>query len=398
MTQTLTSIERFYRYYLLLIAVVAISCKKEAGLVNLPPPDQSTSPFVKELYAQWVSYAKEHPDEASLKPNEKLDWKKIILRISSDTRRSINYYVPILNDNQPCNKALELSFGAEKNIFQAAVRTYLAPSATAGSSSEARRLQTILYNFSVMGLNIPKAAIDREKKIQEEIKQKNIASVKKQKISLAMKDRAILSVTQSSRECETTVNFDFYYIFTYNSPYSGYDVQIANYFRNEVLSYMKYGMYLDYDVPTYGGQNELTFYNISDNNQLGNMIRAALDHGAFATQSNYNLIDSYISSYYYDVLHSTCGSTGGGGGPSTGGVNAQDPGDSYEVESFNDGIDLAEKLDCFNSVPDNSNTIYTAKICADLPDNSEPLALIGPDRVGHAFITLTKTNGANSIT
>ncbi|RLJ72003.1 hypothetical protein [Pedobacter alluvionis] len=104
MTHTLTSIQRFYRYYLLLIAVVAISCKKETRLVDVPPPDQSTSPFVKELYTQWVSYTKDHPDEASLKPNEKLDWEKIVLRISSDAKRSINYYIPILKTTSLATK------------------------------------------------------------------------------------------------------------------------------------------------------------------------------------------------------------------------------------------------------------------------------------------------------
>lgn len=327
MTYTSTSIQRFYRYYLLLIAIFAISCKKEAGLVNVPPPDQSTSPIVKELYAQWVSYTKDHPTEASLKPNEKLDWQKMALRISSDAKRSINYYIPILNDNLPCNRALELSFGTEKSIFQAAVRTYTTPSAKSGSSSEARRLQTILYNFSAMGLTIPQTVIDREKTIQQELKRENTASKKNQKISFATKDRSVSSVTQSPRSCQTATTFDFYYTFS-GYPWNEYSVynnhiQIANDFRSEVFSYMKNVMNLDYDMPMYGAQNNnLTFYNISDNDQLGDMIHIALDHAAGVTKTYYSLQQSSVGYYFYDVLHSTCGASSGGG---TGGSGIPSP-------------------------------------------------------------------------
>nr|WP_315418261.1 hypothetical protein [uncultured Pedobacter sp.] len=371
MTQTLTSIQRFYRYYLLLIAVIAISCKKETRLVDVPPPDQSTSPFVKELYTQWVSYTKDHPDEASLKPNEKLDWEKIVLRISSDAIRSINYYVPIINDNKPCNKALELSFGTEKNIFQAAVRTYIAPSATAGSSSETRRLQTILYNFSTMGLTIPQTAIDREKTIQKEVKQKNIASVKNQKISLATKARSGSSITQSIRACETAITFDFYYQFS-GYPGDEYSVQtkstsIANYFRNYVFSYMKNGMGLDYDMPMYGYKNDMVFYNISDNDQLGDRIHLALDRAAYGTKVYWNLMDSYVGIYYYEVLHSTCGvSSGGGGGtPGTPTITAEELPEAVPVANNIPKIqDIKKYTKCF---ADGKPATYKMTIFVDQP-------------------------------
>jgi len=89
---------------------------------------------------------------------------------------------------------------------------------------------------------------------------------------------------------------------------------------------------------------------------------------------------------------------GGGGGGNSNSPTAEDPGDTYEVETLTDSISLKKKLDCFKGVPDNANTIYTARIYADLPNDANPNALIGPDRVGHAFVTLIKTNGSNSIT
>ncbi|RLJ72002.1 hypothetical protein [Pedobacter alluvionis] len=172
-----------------------------------------------------------------------------------------------------------------------------------------------------MGLTIPQTVINREKTIQKELKQKNIASVKNQKMSLT-KDRAGSSVTQSIRSCETAITFDFYYQFS-GYPWNEWDVkkysdQIANYFRSNVFSYMKYGMYLDYEMPMYGYKNDMVFYNITDNDQLGNMIRIALEHAANATKEYYNLLESDASYYYYDVLYSTCGVSGGGGGGTPG--------------------------------------------------------------------------------
>lgn len=41
----------------------------------------------------------------------------------------------------------------------------------------------------------------------------------------------------------------------------------------------------------------------------------ALNQGAGATQSFYNLLESTVGYYYYDVNYSTCSSSGGGGGP-----------------------------------------------------------------------------------
>jgi len=187
MTQSLTSIQRFYRYYLLLIAIVAISCKKQADFVDVSQPDQSASSFVKELYAKWTAYSKDHPVVASLKPNEQLDWKNIVIRISTNAERSINYYVAVTENNQPCVKALELSFSSEKNNFQANMRNYTAPSPSAGSSSEERRLQTILYNFSMMGLTIPQNIINQEKIIQKKLNDEHIASARKKQCRSLLK-------------------------------------------------------------------------------------------------------------------------------------------------------------------------------------------------------------------
>ncbi|MBE5320737.1 hypothetical protein IM793_16325 [Pedobacter sp. MR2016-19] len=352
-----------------------------------------------------------------------MDWEKIVLRISSDAKRSINYYVPILNDNQPCNKALELSFGTEKNIFQATVRTYITTSATAGSSSETRRLQTILYNFSTMGLTIPQTVINREKTIQKELKQKNIASVKNQKMSLTTKDRAGSSITQYIRTCETAITFDFYYQF---SGYRGdeYSVQnksveIANYFRTLVFGYMKNNLNLDYEMPLYGHQNDMVFYNITDNDQLGNMIHVALDYAAYTTGSFWNLQQSWVGYYYIDVLYSTCGGSSGGGGgtPGTPTITAEELPEAVPVANnipkiqdikkytkcFADGKPATYKMTIFVDQPvkgqgDWYNIILpTGGVVTNNPYNVPTgiiFSTINGDNfdVGHTFVTFEKNN------
>jgi hypothetical protein len=84
---------------------------------------------------------------------------------------------------------------------------------------------------------------------------------------------------------------------------------------------------------------------------------------------------------------------GGGGGGGIDNFNDENPVNYFELESTEDGINLKDKIDCFKNVPDNSNTNYSAKLCTDLPNNNNPNALVGSDKVGHAFVTITKTNG-----
>lgn len=90
------------------------------------------------------------------------------------------------------------------------------------------------------------------------------------------------------------------------------------------------------------------------------------------------------------------GSGGSGGGDDT---NVEDPGEDYELLVTQDPVDLKKRLDCFNNIASNGNTTYSIKICADIPVNGNPKALLNPDREpGHTFLELTKTNGGTSVT
>lgn len=111
----------------------------------------------------------------------------------------------------------------------------------------------------------------------------------------------------------------------------------------------------------------------------------------------------YVSDFSYqevciDVWFPDPPNPGGGGGGG-GGFNAEDPGELYELTIIAESTDLVKRLQCFNGVPTNSATIYSIKICSDIPVNSNPNALLDANRIpGHTFIELTKTNGTNSVT
>jgi hypothetical protein len=61
-------------------------------------------------------------------------------------------------------------------------------------------------------------------------------------------------------------------------------------------------------------------------------------------------------------------------------------------------IDLTQLFNCFNQIPDNG-AFYSIKIYADVPVNDHPYFLTdGGFNPGHSFISLTKTNGSQSIT
>ena len=91
------------------------------------------------------------------------------------------------------------------------------------------------------------------------------------------------------------------------------------------------------------------------------------------------------------------GGPGGGGG---GGEYQPDP-NVIEI-NFDDAlttepIDLLKYLNCFNQIQ-NLGATYSIKICAQLPVDNNPVQIIDGLATGHAFLTVTKTNGMSSMT
>lgn len=96
------------------------------------------------------------------------------------------------------------------------------------------------------------------------------------------------------------------------------------------------------------------------------------------------------------------GGTGGGLPPviieDPGSFNQEDPGDYYTLKIIADSIKLANRFECFNNVPDNGSTVYNVKLYTELADKNRPGALLNSSLIpGHTFITMTKTNGAITV-
>jgi hypothetical protein len=81
-------------------------------------------------------------------------------------------------------------------------------------------------------------------------------------------------------------------------------------------------------------------------------------------------------------------------------------GNALEILEFEDNdweskpaADIVKIFNCFDLVPSNSATTYEMTLNADIPANTDenvPVTLNG--NPGHAFLTITKTNGTQSIT
>ncbi len=100
---------------------------------------------------------------------------------------------------------------------------------------------------------------------------------------------------------------------------------------------------------------------------------------------------NYNTNYTYTYQTTDPGTYGyGGGGAQV--VNLQ----AFEFLS-GPAANLQKLMNCFNSVPTNSSTKYSLTLHADIPDNNDPNIVAVGTTPGHAFVTLTKTNGTTSV-
>ena len=99
-----------------------------------------------------------------------------------------------------------------------------------------------------------------------------------------------------------------------------------------------------------------------------------------------------LSSFTNEIIKILCG-----GGSS--GSEYQEPQEEDLVFLFEnkDSVDIRKIFKCFDNIP-NSGATYSIKLCTNIPDITNPSSLhknLGP---GHAFVSITKQNGAQSIT
>ncbi len=87
---------------------------------------------------------------------------------------------------------------------------------------------------------------------------------------------------------------------------------------------------------------------------------------------------------------------GGGGGSSTPPVVTIDP----DAPENKDRIEPKKYTDCFGTIPDNSTTLYTVTISADLPTDGHPEIFYNWDErfPGHAFVELSKSTPYGGVT
>lgn len=91
----------------------------------------------------------------------------------------------------------------------------------------------------------------------------------------------------------------------------------------------------------------------------------------------------------------------GGGGSEGGNVSSYIPNQNTINVNFDElttaPIDLSKLLNCFKYIQDLDAT-YSITICAQLPIDGDSWPVIPSLATGHAFLTITKTNGNSSIT
>ncbi|WP_423737893.1 hypothetical protein [Chitinophaga caseinilytica] len=96
----------------------------------------------------------------------------------------------------------------------------------------------------------------------------------------------------------------------------------------------------------------------------------------------YQTTDPYIYGY----------GGGGGGGSSTAVVELA----PVEILS-GPSVDLNKRINCFGNVPTNASTTYSMTVYTDIPEDGNPTTVLYGTNPGHAFVTLTKTNGSTSV-
>lgn len=88
---------------------------------------------------------------------------------------------------------------------------------------------------------------------------------------------------------------------------------------------------------------------------------------------------------------------GNGSGGDNGNSNYLQP-NTY-IFQLQENIKLQDYFKCFEKVSSTSTTLYSLSLNADLPNNNDANWLINSSlNPGHAFITLTKSDGTNSVT
>lgn len=120
------------------------------------------------------------------------------------------------------------------------------------------------------------------------------------------------------------------------------------------------------------------------------VVSSSYSSGGISWSTWMSILAMFDMGSQYDYLsYDFSGGGGGGGGSSTPPVVTIDP----DAPENKDRIEPKKYTDCFGTVPDNSTTLYTVTISADLPTDGHPEIFYNWDErfPGHAFIELSKS-------
>ncbi|EHQ25539.1 hypothetical protein [Mucilaginibacter paludis] len=323
------------RSFLLLVSLILIcysACKKE----HYPPQLSSTSikdPFIASLAEKLSTYDKSFID--SINQLGKIDWTKVIVRHTSSGEMPVNFILPIIKGDQPCNQVIEFGFSKDKKFVKATIRKLETAVLSTSSSNkqmitEQERTEHILYHFSQRGVRVSNSIIEAEHQRAQlyTLNKKNVLkspSVGKQNNSI--------DNPPPINYCQTQLIFDFYISYhievdgsgsssDYDGAYSKWiegmepstiQFEISNYFFAYLMS--NYIPYLTDQSSSY--TNALFIYNMDDTNgQLGYFIQDALQHAMQQVQMEYapQMWSIGLSYFNYSTRSNCNGSTTADGG------------------------------------------------------------------------------------
>ncbi|EHQ25530.1 hypothetical protein [Mucilaginibacter paludis] len=319
------------RSLLLLVSLILIcysACKKDHDLPQLSSASIK-DPFIASLAENLKTYDKSFID--SINQLGKIDWNNVIVRHTSSSEMPVNFILPIIKGDQPCNQVIEFGFSKDKKFVKAAIRKLETAVLSTSSSNkqmitEQERTEHILYHFSQRGVRVSNSIIEAEHQRAQlyTLNKKNVLKAP----SVGKQNNNINNPAPISY-CQTQLIFDFYisYQIEVNSSNS-YDTysklpegmepatiqfELSKYFFEYLMS--NYIPYLT-DQSTWN-TNALFIYNMDDTNgQLGYFIQDALQYAMQQVQQEYapQMWSIGLSYFNYSTRSNCNGSTTADGG------------------------------------------------------------------------------------
>ncbi|WP_343657849.1 DUF3289 family protein [Chryseobacterium sp.] len=326
----------------------ATSCDKNLQDYDLPPLDESASQITKDLNEVLMASNRTSHLLDTLERTDRLDWSRIVLRISSAADDNINYCIPIVKDGGICENFVEISLSGPKTASNIRIKKFdpkLPPSP--GNQNEVERLKKVFYRFSQMGLKVDPQLVQQQLIAIQESERKNrisLESFRNKEISTKSSKKLLLRVgTPQTVDCLTIVSFDFYYQFSGYSGanYTTWNYQVSSSFINYFYSFLN--LRSEYYDVILGQTNSLTFYNMPNGEYaINGMIYDALNYAKNQCTANFGLTESNLYNYFFYTNYSTCG-TGPeeGGGTLENGMYIEDAPEEPEIIN-NIQVDFAD--------------------------------------------------------